>query len=116
MTRGTSVDTNPEALVVLVTAPAESVEAMAEALVEERLAACANLLPGVRSIYRWEGSVERDEEVLMLLKTTRAAFEDLTERVLELHPYDTPEVIALPVAAGASGYLDWVAGSTTRGG
>ncbi|WP_242345783.1 divalent-cation tolerance protein CutA [Anaeromyxobacter terrae] len=102
-----------DALVVLVTTPsAEKAAEIARALVEERLAACGNVVPAVRSIYRWEGKVQDDAEALLLLKTTRARFEALRERVLALHPYDVPEVIALSVEAGSAPYLAWIAGAT----
>ncbi len=101
-----------DALVVLVTVPnAETAEKLAEALVGERLAACVNLLPEMRSIYRWKGAVERDREQLCLIKTTRVVFERLRARVVELHPYEVPEVIALPVERGHAPYLDWLTGS-----
>ena len=102
------------ALVVLVTAPTpERAAEIARALVEERLAACGNVVPGLRSIYRWEGKVQDDAEALLLLKTTRARFEALRDRVLALHPYQVPEVIALPVEAGSAKYLEWIAAETT---
>ena len=101
----------PEFLVVLVTAPTpERAAELARALVEERLAACGNVVPGVRSIYRWEGKVEDEAEALLVLKTTRARFEALRDRVLALHPYQVPEVLALRVEAGSERYLAWVAG------
>ncbi len=102
-----------DALVVLVTAPsAERAAEIARALVEERLAACGNVVPGVRSIYRWEGKVQDEEEALLVLKTTRARFEALRDRVLALHPSEVPEVIALPVEAGSARYLAWIADET----
>lgn len=102
-----------EALVVLVTTPTpERAAEIARALVEERLAACGNVVPGLRSIYRWEGKVQEDAEALLVLKTTRGRFEALRERVLSLHPYDVPEVIALPVEAGSAPYLAWLAAET----
>lgn len=101
-----------DALVVLVTAPsAEKAAEIARAVVEERLAACGNVLPGVRSIYRWQGAVQEDAEVLLLLKTRRERFAALRDRILALHPYEVPEVIALPVEAGSQPYLDWIAQS-----
>jgi periplasmic divalent cation tolerance protein len=100
---------NPDVLIVLCTCPdAPVAERIATALVGERLAACINVLPGVTSVYRWEGEVQRDSEVLLLIKTTRARFPVLTERVHALHPYELPEIIALPVAGGLPDYLDWV--------
>ena len=103
-----------EALVVLVTAPdPEKAAEIARTLVEERLAACGSVVPGLRSIYRWEGRVEDDREALLLLKTTRARFEALRARVLALHPYQVPEVLALPVEAGSAPYLAWIAEATS---
>ncbi len=100
-----------EFLVVLVTAPsADKAAGIARALVEERLAACANIVPGMRSIYRWEGKVCDEAEALMVIKTRAEALEPLKQRVLALHPYSCPEVIALPVAGGHRAYLDWLAG------
>lgn len=102
----------PDPLVVLVTAPtAEAAAELGRALVSERLAACANLVPGLRSIYWWEGKVQDEPEVLLLLKTTRARFEALRDRVLALHPYQVPEVVALPVEVGSAAYLEWIAAS-----
>lgn len=99
-------------LVVLVTAPsADEAAKLARALVEERLAACGNVLPGLRSIYRWEGAVQDEAEALLILKTPADRFEALRARVVELHPYDVPEVLALPVAAGHLPYLDWLRAS-----
>jgi len=95
------------AVLVTVGGPEEA-EAIASALVEERLAACCNLVPSVRSIYRWKGRVCRDEEVLMIIKTRGERFEDLRRRVVELHSYEVPEVVRLPIADGHTPYLDWV--------
>ncbi len=95
--------------VVLITAPSEEVaRSIARALVEERLAACVNILPGLTSIYRWQGEVAEDQEVLLIIKTTTFAFPRLKERVLALHPYTVPEIIALPIAEGHGAYLDWL--------
>jgi periplasmic divalent cation tolerance protein len=100
-----------DVLLVLVTAPTPEVAAdLARALVEARLAACGNVVPGLRSIYRWEGRVQDDAEALLLLKTTRDRFEALRDEVLRRHPYRVPEVLALPVEAGSAAYLAWVAG------
>lgn len=101
-----------DALVVLVTVPnAETADTLAEALVGERLAACVNVLPAMRSVYRWKGAVEREREQLCIVKTTRDAFERLRARVVELHPYEVPEVIALPIERGHPAYLDWLTDS-----
>lgn len=95
--------------VVFVTAPDATVGAeLARALVESRLAACVNLVPGLRSIYRWEGVVQEDAEVLLLIKTRSDRIDSLAARVRELHPYDVPEVLVLPVAGGSLPYLEWV--------
>ena len=87
---------------------------MAEALVDERLAACANLLPGITSIYRWEGQIQRDPEVLLLIKTTTERVAALTERLRALHPYEIPEIIAVPVTEGLPDYLSWVTTCTDK--
>ena len=98
-----------EVTVVLTTAPdAETAERLAGRLLDERLIACANIVPGVRSVYRWKGETQRESEVLVLLKTTRECVTRLTDRVAVLHPYDVPEVLALPVTAGLGAYVDWV--------
>ncbi len=100
-------------LVCFCTCPdADSAAHLAETLVGERLAACVNVLPGLRSVYRWQGAVERSDEVLLLIKTTRPKLAALSERVLELHPHELPEVVAVEVAGGLSAYLDWVAEQT----
>ena len=87
---------------------AASARTIAEALVTERLAACVQCLPGVRSTYRWQGAVTTDDEVLLLIKTTADALGALTRTVLGLHPYDLPEVIAIAVDGGHDAYLEWV--------
>jgi periplasmic divalent cation tolerance protein len=100
--------------VVFVTTPNEEcATAIARALVQERLIACANLVPGVRSVYRWEGNVEEDDEVLLILKTTDERCETVAARVKALHPYELPEVLVLPVCGGSPGYLDWVRSEST---
>ncbi len=109
---GAEGDGPTDVRVALVTAPdAGAAEALVQALVEEGVAACGNIVPGVVSIYRWQGQVERAAEVLVVLKTTAAAVPRLLERVPALHPYEVPEVLVLPVAAGHQPYLAWVAGS-----
>ena len=101
-------------LIVLVTAPnAEEATRIAEALVDERLAACVNVLCGVESIYRWEGKVTRGAELLLIIKSTAERYEALERRVKELHSYDTPEVVALRIARGSEDYLAWLRGATT---
>ncbi|HET7065704.1 MAG TPA: divalent-cation tolerance protein CutA [Rudaea sp.] len=101
------------AILVLCTCPDESVaERIAAALVEERLAACVNRLPAVASTYRWKGEVHRDSECLLLIKTTNERFDALRERIVALHPYELPEVIAVDVARGLPPYLAWIATET----
>jgi periplasmic divalent cation tolerance protein len=96
-------------IVVFITAPsAEEAESLAEKLVEERLAACVNIVPGCRSVYRWEGKIEHDDEVLMVVKSARGRFADLEKRVVELHPYDVPEVIAADLTGISDGYLSFL--------
>jgi periplasmic divalent cation tolerance protein len=100
--------------VVLSTFPNEARAAeVGRALVDARLAACVNVIPGVRSIYRWQGAVEDATEVLAVIKTTSERLEALRDRLVELHPYEVPEVLALPVTGGHAGYLAWVASVTT---
>ncbi len=77
-------------------------------LVEAQLAACVNVLPPLRSIYRWQGKVQTAKEVLLIIKTTRERFPAVRDRIAQLHSYDTPEIIALPIDAGADKYLDWL--------
>ncbi len=101
---------------VLATAPSTEVaEQIGGTLVEERLAACVNLVPGMVSIFRWRGAVSRESEVLMILKTTTDAVESLKRRIVELHPYEVPEVLALEVRDGLPAYLDWVRAEVGRG-
>jgi periplasmic divalent cation tolerance protein len=106
-------------IVLFVTVPNdETANRLAEALVGEGLAACVNRIPGVRSTYFWEGRVCTDDELLLVIKTRGALFEPLRARVLELHPYTVPEIIALPIQAGHADYLAWIEQSTrpARGG
>lgn len=96
--------------VVLMTAPdADVARELVRRLVDERLAACGNIVGGLLSVYRWEGEVHEDPEVLVILKTHASVLDELLRRALELHPYDVPEALALPVMEGFPPYLDWVA-------
>ena len=96
-------------LVVFCTCPDEASAArIAHALVEERLAACVNRVPGLRSTYRWKDAVHEDSEVLLVIKTGEDRFEALRERVVALHPHELPELIAVKVAAGLAPYLRWI--------
>jgi periplasmic divalent cation tolerance protein len=95
--------------IVLTTLPADGdVESLARALVDERLAACVNILPAMQSIYRWEGKVEQASERQLIIKTAAAQVEDLKARIAALHPYDVPEMLVLPVSGGSEGYLQWI--------
>ena len=97
-----------DVLVVLVTCPPDKAQAIADALVEERVAACVNVVPSLRSVYRWKGALHHDEEAMLLVKTTKDRFEALKQAVLRHHPYELPEVIAVPVDRGHTPYLEWV--------
>lgn len=107
------MEQNTGKLVVLVTCGSRAeARKIARDVVEARLAACVNILGApVESVYRWKGKVESANEVLMVMKTTRARFAKLREAVLTAHSYDVPEIIALPVAAGSAKYFDWIADS-----
>ncbi len=103
----------PDALLALCTVPDVATgDVIAQALVGERLAACVNRLPGVVSTYRWQGRVETGEELLLLIKTRATLFDALKERILALHPYELPEVIAVGIDLGLDRYLDWIASET----
>ena len=104
-----------EVLLVLTNCPDEAVaDRIALALVEQSLAACVNRLASVQSIYRWKGNVERATEVPLLIKTTRERYGDVEQAIRHLHPYDVPEIIALPIAAGHASYLRWIESETAR--
>jgi periplasmic divalent cation tolerance protein len=90
----------------------ESAEALARALLERRLAACVNILPPCRSLYRWKGAVETADETPLLVKTTEARYAALEAAIREGHPYELPDIVALPVTAGLPDYLAWVAAET----
>lgn len=101
--------------VVLVTAPdRESATTLTRRLVEEGRVACGNILPGLTSVYRWQGEIHQDSEHLLILKTRAELVAELASRIAELHPYDVPEVLALPVSGGFSPYLDWVVAETVE--
>ena len=112
------IDSDPiseggDALVVLITvASREEAERIARRLVEDRLAACVNIVPQVRSFFIWQGKFSQEDEVLLMVKSRRARFQELATAVRQLHSYSVPEIIALPVLVGSSDYLRWVAEST----
>ena len=108
-------DVATEARLVLTTLPGrDAALAMARTLVEERLAACVSVLGEATSVYRWQGAVETAPEVPLLIKTTSTAWPALRTRIAALHPYEVPEIIALPVTDGLPAYLAWIASSTTN--
>lgn len=100
-------------LICLTTCPdADSAGRIATALVDERLAACVNVVPGLRSTYRWQGEVTRGDELLLIIKTSRDRFDALRERLPMLHPHELPELVAVEAADGLAAYLDWVRAET----
>jgi periplasmic divalent cation tolerance protein len=105
-------DSNSDARVILTTAGSiEEARRLGRTLVEERLAACATLVPAVESIYRWQGNIESSAETLLILKTESAQIAALQARLHQLHSYQTPEFLVLPVESGSSGYLEWLRAS-----
>lgn len=104
-----------DALVCFNTCPdAATAEYIARTLVEDRLAACVNLLPGVRSVYRWEGKVAVDDEVLLMIKTTQDRLPALRDRLVALHPHDVPELVAVAAVDGLPAYLRWITDTTAQ--
>ncbi len=103
-------------LIVLCTIPEDAAETLARRLVEDRLAACVNVIRGLTSLYWWEGKIQRDRESLLILKTTEEAYPLLERRIRELHPYTVPEIVALPVVMGNEDYLRWVREEVSGGG
>lgn len=100
-------------LTVLCTVPdPETARRIAQTVVYEGLAACANLLPGITSVYRWQGEVQESQELLLIIKTHQARYGALEARIKELHPYQVPEIIALKIEVGARHYLDWITENT----
>ncbi|MBM3783022.1 MAG: divalent-cation tolerance protein CutA [Acidobacteria bacterium] len=96
-------------LIVLSTCPSiDEANRLARGLVEERLAACVNLIPGARSVYRWQGAIEESDEVLLIIKTRRDLLDKLGKRLSQLHTYEVPEAIAIPILDGLPAYLDWL--------
>ncbi len=105
--------THGEHAIVFTTLPCEmDIETFATTLLDEHLAACVNVLPPMDSIYRWKGGVERERERQVLLKTTMARVDSLTARIAQLHPYEVPELLVMPVIGGSDAYLKWVSDAT----
>jgi periplasmic divalent cation tolerance protein len=104
---------NQSPLIVLCTCPDRATaEHIAESVVGEQLAACVNIVPGLASVYRWEGKIQHDAELLLLIKTRQTAYPPLEARIRELHPYQIPEIIVLPIQTGSAAYLDWITDNT----
>lgn len=102
-----------ENLVVFITTPNEDeASKIARALVDGRLAGCVNIIKDIRSIYSWQGKIEDESEVLMVVKTQRGLFDNLSRKVMELHSYTVPEIIAMPIIEGSEDYLKWLKGVT----
>ena len=100
---------NPDLCIALCTVPNETIAGqIADALVSEKLAACVNIIPSVMSVYRWKDAVEHSEELLLLIKTSEAVWPLLETRILELHPYELPEIIAVPIETGQADYTQWI--------
>lgn len=104
-------------LLVLCTCPdRDTALGLARRLVEERLAACVNVVDGLTSVYRWKQAIQEEPEALMLIKTSGGRYRDLEAAILKYHPYELPEVIAVQIERGLEGYLSWIAGSTDASG
>jgi len=104
-------------IIVLITTPSEAVgQQLAQALLAEKLAACVNIIPAVNSFYIWKGEIQNDQEAMLVVKSRLDLFEDrLMPAVKALHPYDVPEIIALPILMGSKSYLDWIGEETVSG-
>lgn len=94
--------------VVLITVPVDKGEELANFIVENKLGACVNVVPEVKSVYWWKGNIEKDKEALLVVKTSSEKFKELLEKVKGVHPYTVPEIIALPIVAGNPDYLNWI--------
>ncbi len=102
-------------IVAYVTTPDfETAEGLANLLVENKLAACVNIVKDIKSIYFWQGNIEREPECLMIIKTREDVFEELVEKVKENHPYSVPEIVAMPIVKGSQDYLDWIDETLSR--
>jgi periplasmic divalent cation tolerance protein len=100
---------HPDLRIALCTVPDETIAGqIADALVSEKLAACVNIIPSIMSVYRWKDVIEHGEELLLLIKTSEAVWPLLETRILELHPYELPEIIAVPIQTGQADYTQWI--------
>jgi periplasmic divalent cation tolerance protein len=102
------IDANEAIVVFVTTANADEAAQLADMLVGQRLAACVQILPEIESIYRWQGKIERQREVLIIAKTIKAKFEELEAKVRAIHSYETPEIVAVPLTASSPPYLEWL--------
>lgn len=101
--------TKSEIIIVFVTVPGlREGSRISRAILKSRLAACVNVIPGVQSMYQWEGKIVRDKEAMLVMKTTRLRYRELEQKIKKLHPYEVPEVIAIPLICGSSQYIEWV--------
>ena len=107
------MNASTDILLVHVSCPPALAEALAATLVEARVAACVSIVPAIRSVYRWQGAVQRDDEALLLIKTAAARFEALKAAVLQHHPYELPEIVAVNPVHGHLPYFAWVVESST---
>jgi periplasmic divalent cation tolerance protein len=98
----------PGEVVIFVTCPASESERIATQLVEDKLVACVNIVPGVTSVYRWQGEICRDQESILIIKSNKNLWDKLEPRIRELHTYDVPEIICIPIELGHKPYLDWL--------
>ncbi|HDQ44054.1 MAG TPA: divalent-cation tolerance protein CutA [bacterium] len=105
------MSTFPHIVVFSTASGGDEAERIARTLVEEKLAACVNVLPGIRSIYRWEDRVQQDDELLIVIKTTESRFPAVCDRIRDLHGYEVPEIVALPIIRGSEEYMDWISAS-----
>lgn len=104
--------TSTDVHIVLTTCPdKETAQTLARTLVEQNLAACVNIIDGIQSIYRWKDDIQDDSELLLIIKSPVECFPALQDRLLELHPYELPEIVTVPVTDGLPGYLDWILNS-----
>src|SRR5271157_2992929 len=104
---------NPECIVIFCTVPNEETASLiAERLVGDKLAACVNIVPGIKSIYTWKGQVCRDSELLCVIKSRASLFADIEKAIREVHPYEVPEIISLPIGEGHGAYMRWIVDST----
>ena len=109
-----SVDDNDAIVVFMTAANGEEAARLADMLVGAQLAACVQILPEMESVYRWQGKIERQSEILLLAKTTQGKFAELEREVRALHSYETPEIIAVPVTAASTPYLEWLTATTSH--